>query len=137
MNYKVFLFVLSISFFTACSDSSAVDLKEGNWVLEMRSEMAGMPMQMPAVKMEQCITKENMVPAQGNQAESGCKVTDKKVNGSTVTWVAICPDSKSKGTITYKGTTFEGKVDIELTGSSRVMKMTTFMKGNYIGPCSK
>lgn len=136
MKFKVFLLVISVGFFSACSDSSAVDLKEGNWVLEMRSEMAGMQMQMPAIKSEQCITKKEMIPMQQSEDESGCKVTDKKISGSTVTWAVVCPESKGKGSMTYKGTTFEGRVDIELIGE-RTMKMTTFMKGKYIGPCNK
>ena len=135
MKFKM-LFIAA-GMFVACTNSSAIDFKEGNWAVEMQMEIAGMPMQMPPVTVDQCMSKKDMVPAQKSQDGTDCKIIDQSVKGSTVTWAVECPESKGKGSMTYKGKSFSGKIYIETTGSSRSMKMTSIMKGRYKGPCRK
>ena len=134
---KCKMLFIATGVFIAFTNSSAIDFKEGNWAVEMKMEIVGMPMEMPPVTVDQCMTKKDMVPAQKSQDGSECKIIDQSVNGSTVTWVVVCPESKGSGTMTYKGKSFSGKIDIETTGSSRAMKMTSVMKGRYKGPCRK
>ena len=130
--------ILSVVFMTFLGvQANAVDLKEGSWRIEMKTEIVGMPMQMPAMTFEQCLTKEAMLPAQQSQDGSECKVTEQRVKGNTVSWAVECPESKGSGTITYKGTSFNGRVDLEMRGQNGGMKMTNIMKGSYIGPCDK
>jgi len=114
-----------------------VDLKEGNWQIEMKTEIVGMPIQMPSMTIEQCLTKNEMVPAQQSEDGSECKIVEQSVKGDTVTWTVECPESKGKGHMTYKGKSFDGKVEIEMNGESGGMKMTNIMKGTYKGACQK
>lgn len=130
--------MLSVVFMTYLSvQANAVDLKEGNWRIEMKTEIAGMPMQIPAMTFEQCLNKEAMLPAQKSQDGSECKVIEQHVKGDTVTWAVECPESKGSGTMTYKGTSLNGRVELEMQGQNGGMKMTNIMRGSYIGPCDK
>ncbi|WP_345976875.1 DUF3617 family protein [Sulfurimonas sp. HSL3-7] len=130
--------IVSVVFMTYLSVyANAIDFKEGNWRIEMKTEIVGMPMQMPVMTFEQCLKKEAMVPAQKSQDGSECKIVEQHVKGNTVTWAVECPESKGSGTITYKNTSFNGRVDLEMRGQNGGMKMTNIMKGSYIGPCDK
>ena len=117
--------------------AQAIDFKEGNWQIEMKTEIVGMPMQMPPMIFEQCMDKNEMVPAQQSQDGSECKVTEQSIKGNMVTWAVECPDSKGKGRITYKGKSFDGKMEVEMRGQGGGMKMTNIMKGTYLGTCQK
>ncbi len=133
MKFKIFFLMFSI-FFITCSNINAIDFKEGNWAIKMQIEMEGMPMQMPPVTMDQCMTKDDMILKQSKD-ESECKVV-KQIKGSTVTWVADCPEGKSTGSITYTERTLKGKINIEVKGE-RTMKMSYTLDGNYKGLCNK
>lgn len=130
MLSAVFMIFLSVH-------ANALDLKEGNWRIEMKTEIVGMPMQMPPMTFEQCMYKEAMLPEQQSQDGSECKVIEQRVKGNTVTWTVECPESKGTGTMTYEGTRFNGRIDLEMRGQNGGMKMTNIMKGSYIGPCDK
>ena len=104
--------------------ANAVDMKEGKWRIETKTEIVGMPMQLPAMTFEQCLMKEAMLPEQRGQDGSECKVIEQRVEGDTVKWAVECPESKGSGTITYKGTSFNGKVEFEMQGQNGGMKMT-------------
>ena len=135
MKFKV-LFITLGSFLIIASNLNAIEFKEGNWAIEMQIEMEGMPMPMAPVVIEQCLSKKDMVPAQQGP-ESKCKISKQKVKGSTVSWSVKCPESKGTGSITYKNKNLTGKMNVEVTGAARSMKMSYKMNGQYKGPCKK
>ena len=133
MRGKIFFLLLSGFIFTQ-ANLSALDFKEGNWIIEMQIKMEGMPIQMAPIKMEQCLSKKDMIPTQqGDNSE--CKVTHKNIKSSSVSWNIICSDSKGHGNITYKYKKLFGKMQVQTTGSGMQMKMNYDMKGTYKGPC--
>ena len=117
---------------TNCLAVSGPNLQEGLW--EITSKMQMMGMNMPAVKHNQCITRENAVP-DSSQPNQECKIVETSVNGDTVSWKMVCktPEGESKinGEITYNGDTFKGTLKIDMQG----MEMVQNMSGRRIGDC--
>ncbi len=120
----------------------AVNMHEGLWEITSRMEMPGMPMQMPARKHTQCLTKKNMlktmVPKEQDE-EQECKITDQKIKGDTVKWVMKCSGKDAmevKGETTYHGDTFDGTITmISNDPEEGKMQMTTHVSGKRIGKC--
>ena len=121
---------------------AGVNLHEGLWEITTKIEMPGMPMQMPARKHTQCLTKKNMlktmVPREQAQEEE-CKITDTKISGNTITWVMKCSGEdavEATGKITYRGDTFEGTITmISNDPKEGKMKMIHHISGRRIGEC--
>jgi hypothetical protein len=126
-----------VALFSACSQSSTLDLKEGEWRIETSTEIAGMPMSMPPVTVTQCLTQEDAVPTQRSQEGNPCTITEQSVNGSTLTWKVECPNSTGSGTMTYNHDTFSGSMTMEANTPGGTMNMVSKMKGRYLGPCKK
>ncbi len=129
-----FIFGLLVLAHGHCLAGSEPNLQEGLWEITSQMEMPGM--KMPAMKHNQCITKENAVP-ESSQPDQECRLIDTSVNGDTVSWNMICKspegDSKLAGEITYHGNTFEGAIRIEMQG----MQIIQTMNGRRIGECKK
>jgi hypothetical protein len=129
-------------FLWGTSAFAGVDIHEGLWEITTKMEMQGMPMQMPARKHTQCLTKKNMpktmVPKEQDQDEE-CKITDQKVSGNTVTWTMKCSGKDAMevaGKTTYHGDTFEGTITmISNDPDEGKMKIINHISGKRIGEC--
>ena len=119
---------------TSCLADSKPNLQEGLW--EVTTEMEMMGMAMPAMKHNQCISKEKAVPDSAQQDQE-CKMIKTAVNGDTVNWNTVCESSEGKsdlaGEITYYGDTFKGMLKIDMQG----MEMVQRMSGRRIGECDQ
>lgn len=122
-----------------------VNMQEGNWETTMEMKMEGMPVPMPPVvsKVQQCITKKDLVPKTSNK-EQKCDIRSQKVQGNKVSWDMVCVDKngtmESQGEITYAGNNYQGVVKTRTTPKDRPGKpMTSSMKmmGKRLGPCAK
>ena len=73
--------------------SAASPMKAGKWKITTQMEMPGMPVKMPPITVETCVTKEQAENPEKSVPEAGkdCKVSDYKINGNTVTWSVACP----------------------------------------------
>ena len=113
--------------------------KAGKWQTTMEMEMEGMPMKMPPTTFTHCITKEqaedaaNAVPK--SQKDSGCTVSDVKVDGGTVSWKMTCEKQHmtGTGTATYTGDSYTGKMDMKVGDREMHMKYA----GKYLGACDE
>jgi hypothetical protein len=115
------------------------NMQEGMWEITMKTEMPGMPMEMPPMKFNQCLTKKDMVP-QKKEKNEDCKMVNTKVDGNTVTWVMQCRmkdgTMDSAGKITYKGDGFDGVVTAVMnTRDAGKMEFTQHMSGRRTGDC--
>ncbi len=115
------------------------EIKEGEWEITVKMQMEGMNFDMPATTVKQCIKKENPFPVETKKEKMpDCKILKQEVKGSTVNWEMECKEGKntfySKGSITYKGNSFEGKQTMEIKGEEE-QKITQTMNGKYLGPC--
>ena len=135
-------FVVSIILLTCISTpfaGSELDMQEGKWEITTVMQVPGMPTNMPQMKNTQiqCLTKKDFIP-QSSQPGQECKITDKKIVGSTVTWTMVCKNQggemKGTGKITYKGDTFEGTMKM-LIPRQGDMEITSYISGRRIGNC--
>lgn len=116
------------------------EMKEGEWEISMTVNMPGMPMAIPPQTFRSCLTRDNAVPRQENE-ESNCDFDEMENDGKTVKWRVTCRDengsvSKSSGKIVYSGSSFKGEMATETNSPENgKMKMTSTMKGRYLGPC--
>lgn len=66
---------------------------------------------------------------------------DMKTEGDTVTWSMACDNDggkmTGKGTITYRGGTFDGTMTMEMVQDGETMEILTRLNGKKIGPCDK
>ncbi len=136
MNLKsLFAALLAALLLPALVLAAAPAMKEGMWEITTTTVMPDMPFQVPPVTVNHCYTKEelknqNYVPQQDDK----CKMTESKQSGNKFTWKVVCT-GQNKGTgegeITFKGTSYEGKMAFKSEG----MKMTSRYKAKRIGDC--
>jgi hypothetical protein len=111
--------------------------KAGKWQTTIETEMAGMPMKMPARTVTSCVTKEqaenaeNLIPKSGDKRRN-CTFKDVKVEGSTVSWSMSCDNGMTgSGKITYSGDEFVGSMQMKMQDRDISAKYT----GKYLGAC--
>jgi hypothetical protein len=112
--------------------------KPGRWQNTIETEMAGMPMKMPAHVVVTCVTKEqaenaeNLIPKAGDK-RGGCTYTDVKVEGSTMTWKMTCEKSgvTGSGKVTYSGDSYDGSMQMKIQDHEMSAKYT----GKFLGEC--
>ena len=114
-------------------------MQEGNWEVTMKMEMVGMPFPMPPTKVNQCVTKKDLVPDM-SQRDQNCIVNDQKVTGDTLTWRMQCKGAQGtmdgEGRIKYSGDTYEGEMQANMTDKSgKAMTIKYTMHGKHTGAC--
>ncbi len=136
-NVAIILFILVALGIVCCS--SGPNMKEGKWQITSEISMKGIPMKMPAMSHEQCLTKKDMIPQNGQKDQGECTISDQKTSGDSVSWKVTCKnanvESTSDGTITYKGDTFNGIINMTMSGGPMTMTGTTTITGKYLGSC--
>jgi hypothetical protein len=111
--------------------------KAGKWQTTIETEMAGMPMKMPAHTVTTCVTKEqvenaeNLIPKSGDK-RGKCTYKDVKVEGSTVSWSMACDNGMTgSGKIAYNGDEYAGSMQMKMQDHDISAKYT----GKYLGAC--
>ncbi len=134
MVKKVILFILLVVLTQGAAQ--AVEMKEGLWEVQSSIEVKDMPYKMPPQTYKTCITKKDMIPQQADQKDNqNCKITKKEIKGNTVSWTMECKTEEGKlissGTITYRGSSFDGYVKIKDSDNEVIQKI----KGKWLGKC--
>ena len=115
-----------------------LDLVPGKYEITAKVEMPGMPGGMPPQTTTQCMDEQTPVPNSTAEAQ-GCKITDMKTSGNTVTYIMECNQqgikAKSSGKITFNGDSFEGTTQTSMGPEAGNMTITTVVKGKRIGKC--
>lgn len=122
------------------SATAAPNMTPGLWEIQVRTEMEGMPMQMPAVTTRQCIREQDMVP-QTNTSGQECEILDQNISRDQVTWRIQCRSAEmqgeGRGRIQYRGNTFEGQIDMSMAQQGMgPMNMTQRLQGKRVGGCN-
>lgn len=112
--------------------------KPGKWQMKFQMEMPGMPVKIPPITKDICITEEDLKDPQKsvpNDPKSKCTVSDYKVEGQTVSWTMECPEQNMKGTgsVTYTADSYSGQMKMTMGEQ----EMTTKYSGKYLGACTK
>ncbi len=130
--------VLFLAFGLVSCSGGGPDLEEGMWEITTEVNMPGMPMKIPPMVYQQCLTKDDIVPKQGPVNQEICSYSAPKTRGNSVSWSMECKSpggkTKTEGEITYKGTTFDGIMTMSMTGSIN-MSGTNKISGRRIGDC--
>jgi hypothetical protein len=114
----------------------AINMQDGQWEMTTQMNMPGMPANAhPPITATTCISKSDPIPQPKEQQKTDCKITDKSINGNTVTFAMVCPNMTMKSVSTYAGTTFEGTNQMTIKQGGKDMVMNAVVKGKYIGPC--
>ena len=137
MLKKLFIFSILCLLLSALQ-SWGLDLNPGKYEITTKVEMKGMSGGMPPQTSTQCITKQDPVPVDSANAQ-GCKITDMKVKGNTVTYTMECEQQGMKikitGEMTYMGDTFEGSSKTVMGPAEGGMTVNTKITGKRIGKC--
>lgn len=111
----------------------------GKWEVTTTTEMVGVPGMagmVPPVTHTQCLEKGEFVP-QSEQSSKECKISDIKMSGDSVSWKMTCSgksgEMEGTGTVTYKGDTMTGTMNMVLKGAGMQIKNT--ISGKRIGAC--
>ncbi len=137
-KYVPYLFAAILAF-SAVSASAEHPQKPGKWQNKIEMEIPGMPIKMPPVTVEVCVTEEDLKNPQKAvptaDPKSKCTIGDYKVDGNSVSWSVDCPEQQMKGTgkITYTDASYSGSMD--MTVGEQAMK--TKYSGKWIGECTK
>ncbi|MEA2572521.1 MAG: hypothetical protein QOI24_4522 [Acidobacteriota bacterium] len=114
--------------------NAASPMKAGKWKVTTQMEMPGMPVKMPPITVETCVTKEQAENPEKSVPDAGkdCKVADYKVDGNTVTWSVSCPKQSitGTGTITYAGDSYTGSMDMKMGEQSVSAKYSAKRTGD-------
>ena len=139
------IFAVLIASVAGSAVAAAPDFKEGEWGVNYRMEVVGMPFPIPPIttKKTQCLTKDNIVPDLAQEGQE-CKQSDQKVDGNTVTWTMHCQTKQGKvdgkGKINYKGERYDGVMDARLISAANPdmpVRYKYSMDGERLGTCSK
>jgi hypothetical protein len=122
---------------------TASPMREGNWEVSVKMEMPGMPMEMPPMKMTQCVTREQLkdpqsaLPKGFEDGDSDCKISDYKLSGSSASWRMTCTKPHAMtgtGEIAYAGdSSYKGKIAMDMNGA----KMNMAFDAKRLGDCVK
>lgn len=144
MKIRSFILLVAICAL-ALPSFAAHPQKPGKWEMTSEVELPGMSMKMPPMTHTVCITKEDlekpesMVPKptqRGGGERSDCKISDLKVDGSTVNWTVNCAGERpatGTGKITYAPDSYTGNMDMKM--GEREVKVK--YSGKYLGECDK
>lgn len=131
------LCMVTILAFVSCAQSEPVpEIHEGEWKITVNFDMPGMPMQMPPITYNQCITKDNPIPKKDKPNQT-CETKSVTVKNNTISWTTECTNRggamSGKGTITYKKDTMSGTMTMTMEGQE--MKIESQYTGQRLGDC--
>ena len=141
--------LLSVSTFVLCVAAIASlsaqqsPMRPGRWQVTMQMQMPGMPMAMPAMTTNQCITQQMLekdptsgLPRGTQDPKSECKVSDHKVSGNTVTWKMACAGAQpmtGEGEMTFAQDSYTGTMRMNMAQGDMTMKLG----GKRTGDCTQ
>mgnify|MGYP001550082753 CR=1 FL=1 len=133
------LILAAFLFFSVMGCSSGPDMKEGMWEISTEVGMKGIPLKLPSAVYQQCLSKRNLIPRDGQNSSQVCQVDEQATDGDSVSWKMVCQENNaeiiSEGMITYHGVLFSGQVETTFKGGPVSMNATSTVTGKYLGPC--
>lgn len=131
--------IFSLLFFMYGSAYAEFNFKEGEWEIEVKQTVSGMPIANPPTIYRQCLTHDNPIPTLYLQARS-CDLIDSKERRNSVKYKLNCfTDNGSiinEGKVQYRNRKISGRSKTDLgkvTGRDTVLGYS--FKGHRIGEC--
>jgi hypothetical protein len=137
MTLRQFVLLLFVSSLAVPAFAATI-AQPGRWETTVQTEMANMPMKIPARTVTTCVTKEQaengekLVPKPGDN-RGGCTYDSVKVDGNTISWKVTCEKSGLTGTgsLTYHGDSFDGSMHMKMQDR----EVTVTYNGKRVGEC--
>lgn len=128
---------------TAAAVIAQGGMRPGRWETSIQMEMAGSPVQMPAMKSTRCVTPDQAKdpaslqsdPSGGRGGKSDCKASDQKMSGNTMSWKITCSSPQpmtGTGEMTFGDDSFTGAMKMNMAQGAMAMKM----EGKRLGDCT-
>jgi hypothetical protein len=143
MLARTLVTVIAVAIACALPCAAAPAVNPGEWQITAKTEMTGMPMQMPPQTMTftNCVTPDQPVPTEPKQ-QGQCKVFDIKTEGQAVSWTIECNGQEGKmkgsGKIVYTGDTMDGEQKMNVSaGEGMNLTIVMHMSGKRLGPCKE
>lgn len=117
--------------------------QEGLWEITTKTNMPGMPMQMPAHTMQHCFSKEDFAKGDKTvpqQSEQKCEMVDKRMSGNTFSYKMVCSGRQKMtitGTVTYNKTSYQSTARTEMMLNGQTMRMNSESSARRLGDCKK
>jgi len=127
--------------------AQAPPMRPGLWETTVQTEMAGMPMVMPAMTSNQCVTPAMLEssedifregplggPMQMNPGQTDCTMEEYDLSGRTVTWTMACTQPQAMtvtGEMTFDDETYAGTV----RATTPAGLMTMSIDARRVGDC--
>jgi hypothetical protein len=134
----VLALLLAMTFSSLAQAADHPPQKPGKWRLTIQMEMPGMPMKMPPITRDICVTEDDINDPQKavpNDPKNPCKVSDYKVDGNKVSWTVDCPKQKTTGTgeMTFADESYTGWTKFKMGEQ----EMTQNYSAKWLGACDK
>jgi hypothetical protein len=139
------LLTVSLLVLTPALAAASPAMQPGLYDIAMQMEMKGMPMQMPPMKFQQCLTAKDI--DEGKAYTSGdnkdCKITSFKQNGNKVSYEFNCAVEGGRRMVGQSsGTSHASGYDIAMNGRfipamEGMSEFSQKLSAKRIGACAK
>lgn len=138
--------LLALILMPAAASAATPNLAPGLWQVTSKSEMVGMPVNMPAQTTKVCLTAAQLAEPwkqfEAAAKQQGCTIGDMSVDAHSAHWKLKC---KGSGGMSGSGSSqfadahhFKGKTTLQMTDSGQTMHMTFTNEGHWLsGSCGK
>ena len=145
MKFRTVAVIAAVVGLSAAGLAQPMPRQDGRWKIQMQMQMPNLPVQMPPITMEQCVTPEDVkdpmrtVPQAdrpGGPNGANCKMVDYQTVGNKVTWKMECTGQNpmtGTGEMVYTDNTYAGTMTMLMQGQTMTMKMN----GVRLGDCTQ
>jgi hypothetical protein len=141
MKVTIALAVAIVFIALTSSAEAQTPMRPGRWEVTVQMQMPNMPMQMPPMKNERCVTQAEIdgpdkgLPSGPQANPNACKVSDYKVSANTVTWKVACSGAQpmsGTGEIRFGNDAYDGTMKMMMEQQQMTMKLS----GKRLGDCA-
>lgn len=116
------------------------NMAPGLWEITTRTEMPGMPMEMPAQTIRHCFRAEDLKDAKdGVPVDKSCRFDELAQSGNTVRWKVTCSmdgaPMTGTGQVTHAGQSYSGTMNLKGRMDGQEINMTSRYSGRRVGDC--
>lgn len=108
------------------------------WEIYSKTEMPGMPYQIPETKTRFCVAKGKADTPRQTMQDPACKMTDVKTSGNKTTWKMRCDRNgevmNGSGEFTGTPDNYQGVTRMKGTSGGHPIDMTSTYRGKRVGP---
>lgn len=131
---------LTVSLALLCATLATASHAESGewWEITSKTEMPGMPFNMPSTTTRVCVTKGSADDPRQTMQDKECKITDVKKSGNKTTWKMRCVRNgevmNGNGEFTSLADGYQGVTRMSGKSGGQAIDMTSNFRGKRVGP---